>query len=45
MKAPWNFARFLPMAGRLLGRGRLPTLLFAVAAKGAAKAIAGQTQG
>ncbi len=35
MKAPWNFARFLPLAGRLLARGRLPTLLFAVASKGA----------
>ncbi|OLF52537.1 YkvA family protein [Pseudomonas chlororaphis] len=34
MKAPWNFARFLPLAGRLLSRGRLPTLLFAVASKG-----------
>lgn len=34
MKAPWSFARFLPMAGRLISRGRLPTLLFAVAAKG-----------
>ncbi|WP_409301760.1 YkvA family protein [Pseudomonas sp. KCJK8993] len=34
MKAPWNFARFLPLAARLLGRGRLPTLLFAVASKG-----------
>ena len=37
MKAPWNFARFLPLAGRLLARGRLPTLLFAVASKGAAQ--------
>jgi hypothetical protein len=35
-----EFRPFLPLAGRLLGRGRLPTLLFAVAAKGAAKAIA-----
>lgn len=35
MKTPWNFARFLPLAGRLLSRGRLPTLLFAVASKGA----------
>ncbi|WP_149087859.1 YkvA family protein [Pseudomonas prosekii] len=33
MKAPWNLARFLPLAGRLLARGRLPTLLFAVASK------------
>ena len=37
MKAPWNFARFLPLAGRLLARGRLPTLLFAVASKGASQ--------
>ncbi|KAF0866265.1 YkvA family protein [Pseudomonas sp. LD120] len=37
MKAPWNFARFLPLAGRLLSRGRLPTLLFAVASKGASQ--------
>ncbi|BBP75410.1 DUF1232 domain-containing protein [Pseudomonas gingeri NCPPB 3146 = LMG 5327] len=35
MKAPWNFARFLPLAQRLLVRGRLPTLLFAVASKSA----------
>ena len=37
MKAPFNFTRFLPMAARLLGRGRLPTLLFAVAAKGSSQ--------
>ena len=37
MKAPWNFARFLPLAGRLLARGRLPTLLFAVASKSASQ--------
>lgn len=35
MKAPWNFTRFLPLAQRLILRGRLPTLLFAVARKGA----------
>ncbi|AMB87102.1 hypothetical protein AWM79_18070 [Pseudomonas agarici] len=35
MKAPWSFARFLPLAQRLLVRGRLPTLLFAVASKSA----------
>lgn len=34
MKAPWTFARFLPLAERLLSRGRLPALLFAVARKG-----------
>jgi uncharacterized membrane protein YkvA (DUF1232 family) len=27
MKAPWNFARFLPLAGRLLARGRLADLV------------------
>lgn len=34
MKAPWTFARFLPLAERLLSRGRLPALIFAVARKG-----------
>ena len=34
MRAPWNFARFMPLAERLLSRGRLPALLFAVARKG-----------
>lgn len=34
MSAPWNFARFLPLAERLLSHGRLPALLFAVARKG-----------
>lgn len=34
MSAPWNFTRFLPLAERLLRRGRLPALLFAVARKG-----------
>ncbi|MFK8328914.1 YkvA family protein [Pseudomonas sp. BJa5] len=34
MKAPWSFARFLPLAERLLSRGRLPALIFAVARKG-----------
>lgn len=34
MSAPRNFARFLPLAERLLSRGRLPALLFAVARKG-----------
>ncbi|MCU1749968.1 YkvA family protein [Pseudomonas sp. 6D_7.1_Bac1] len=37
MKAPWDFARFLPLAGRLISRGRLPALLFAVARKGASQ--------
>ncbi|WP_338523049.1 YkvA family protein [Pseudomonas batumici] len=35
MKAPWSFVRFLPLAQRLLLRGRLPALLFAVASKSA----------
>lgn len=35
MKIPWNLIRFLPMAQRLLSRGRLPALIFAVARKGA----------
>lgn len=35
MKTPWNVLRFLPMAQRLLSRGRLPALIFAVARKGA----------
>ncbi len=33
MKAPWSFARFLPLAERLLSRGRLPVLIFAVVRK------------
>jgi uncharacterized membrane protein YkvA (DUF1232 family) len=37
MKIPWNLARFLPLAERVLSRGRLPALLFAVARKGAAQ--------
>lgn len=37
MKTPWNWVRFLPMAQRVLSRGRLPALLFAVARKGAAQ--------
>ena len=45
MKPPFNFTRFLPMAARLLGRGRLPTLLFAVAAKGSARAIGSASSG
>jgi uncharacterized membrane protein YkvA (DUF1232 family) len=35
MKAPWNFLRFIPIAGRLIAAGRLPVLLFAVARKSA----------
>ncbi len=35
MNAPWNFARYLPLARRFLARGRLPALLFAVAHKSA----------
>ncbi|TLX59531.1 hypothetical protein DN824_04465 [Stutzerimonas nosocomialis] len=33
MKAPWNFLRYLPLAQRVLSRGRLPLLLMAVARK------------
>lgn len=33
MKAPWNFARYLPIAQRFLKRGRLPALLLAVTRK------------
>lgn len=35
MKAPWNFERYLPLAGRFLARGRLPALLLAVTRKSA----------
>ncbi len=34
MKAPWNYSRFVPIAERLISRGRLPALIFAVARKG-----------
>ncbi|UTW08587.1 YkvA family protein [Pseudomonas benzenivorans] len=33
MKAPWGFARFLPLAREYLSRARLPGLLLAVARK------------
>lgn len=33
MNAPWNFARYLPIAQRFLKRGRLPALLLAVTRK------------
>jgi len=33
MKAPWSFNRFVPLAERLLSRGRLPALVFAVTRK------------
>lgn len=33
MKAPWSFNRFLPLAERLISRGRLPALVFAVTRK------------
>jgi uncharacterized membrane protein YkvA (DUF1232 family) len=41
MKAPWNFTRFLPIAERLLSRGRLPALVFAVARKGKSYRLGG----
>jgi len=33
MKAPWTFFKYLPMAQRVLARGRLPIVLLAVARK------------
>jgi uncharacterized membrane protein YkvA (DUF1232 family) len=33
MKAPWSFTRFLPLAERLISRGRGPALIFAVTRK------------
>ena len=33
MKAPWTFNRFVPLAQRLLSRGRLPALIYAVTRK------------
>ncbi len=42
MKAPWNFAHYLPIAQRFLKRGRLPALLLAVTRKsgGGARSLA-----
>ncbi len=42
MKAPLNFARYLPIAQRFLKRGRLPALLLAVTRKsgGGARSLA-----
>jgi uncharacterized membrane protein YkvA (DUF1232 family) len=37
MKAPWNFFKYLPMAQRVLARGRLPVVLLAVARKRSAR--------
>ncbi|WP_407296728.1 YkvA family protein [Stutzerimonas zhaodongensis] len=37
MKAPWSFLKYLPMAQRVLARGRLPIVLLAVARKRSAK--------
>lgn len=37
MKAPWKFFRYLPMAQRVLARGRLPVVLLAVARKRSSK--------
>ena len=37
MKAPWTFFKYLPMAQRVLARGRLPIVLLAVARKRAAR--------
>src|SRR3546814_19492418 len=37
MKAPWNFIRYFPLAQRLIKRGKIPALLFAVAHKSSSK--------
>ncbi|MCQ4261916.1 hypothetical protein CXK91_13600 [Stutzerimonas stutzeri] len=37
MKAPWNFLRYLPLAQRLIKRGKIPALLLAVARKSSSK--------
>ncbi len=37
MKAPWNFIRYFPLAQRLIKRGKIPALLFAVARKSSSK--------
>jgi uncharacterized membrane protein YkvA (DUF1232 family) len=37
MKAPWKFVKYLPIAQRVLGRGRLPAVLIAVARKSSSK--------
>jgi len=37
MKAPWSFLKYLPMAQRVLARGRLPIVLLAVARKRSAR--------
>lgn len=37
MKTPWTFFKYLPMAQRVLARGRLPIVLLAVARKRSAR--------
>ena len=37
MKAPWSFLKYLPLAQKVLARGRLPAVLFAVAKKRSSK--------
>ncbi|KRW70190.1 MULTISPECIES: YkvA family protein [Stutzerimonas stutzeri subgroup] len=37
MKAPWSFLRYLPIAQRLIKRGKIPALLLAVARKSSSK--------
>jgi len=37
MKAPWNFLKYLPLAQRLIKRGKIPALLLAVARKSSSK--------
>lgn len=41
MKMPWNLVRFLPIARRILARGRLPMLLASVVRKGQSRGVAG----
>jgi uncharacterized membrane protein YkvA (DUF1232 family) len=37
MKAPWNFLKYMPLAQRLIKRGKIPALLLAVARKSSSK--------
>ena len=39
MKAPWTFFKYLPMAQRVLAKGRLPVVLLAVARKRSALGV------
>lgn len=37
MKAPWRFIKYIPIAQRVLARGRLPAVLLAVARKSSSR--------